>query len=205
MRHLSQYRDGNFILGTVAFQDEWKQKRNLVAYWRNEAPPPDGYRVSFCIDQSNETIPGFAGEKIHFYSHQVKAAALVALAASTDVPGQGVSCLVFDGGATVPDGKGAPPLRIEDGSITTYLYPVSNETIHYDNQPDVAHHLIRVTRPWNTSDVIGSLHVLSYLIVFRPADQPAPTVSDLVLKTDANGVTASAKVDGEDLSLSFKN
>ena len=115
VRHLSQYKEGNFILGTVAFQDEWKQKRNLVAYWRNDAPPPDGFHVGFCIDQSNESIPGFAGEKLHFYSHQVKGAALVAVVASTDVPGQGVSSLVFDDGATMVDGKDGGPLQIKDG------------------------------------------------------------------------------------------
>jgi len=121
VRNLFQYRDGNFVLGTVAYQDEWKQKRNLVAYWRSDAPAPQGFRVGFCIDESNESIPGFAGEKLHFYSRQVKDAALVAIVASTDVPGQGISSLVFDDGAVMPSEKASLPLRIEDGSVPTSI------------------------------------------------------------------------------------
>jgi hypothetical protein len=204
-RHLSQYRAGNFILGTVAIQDEWKQKRNLVAYWRNPGPQPEGFRVGYCIDQSNESIPGFAGEKLHFYSQQVKDAALVAIVASTDVPGEGVSTLVFDGGAVVPETKGGSPVRIVDGTITAYLYPVSTGNPTFQNQPDPLHHLTRVTRDWNSSDKVGLLHVLSYLIVFRPSDQPAPQVSGLRLTGDATGVSTSAKVDGAKLSISFQN
>ncbi|HEY0257680.1 MAG TPA: hypothetical protein VGC39_09580, partial [Candidatus Methylacidiphilales bacterium] len=61
VRHLFQYRKGNFILGTVAMQDEWRQKRNLVAYWRNDGPPPLNMSVGFCIDESNESTPDYAG------------------------------------------------------------------------------------------------------------------------------------------------
>lgn len=208
-RHLSQYKDATLTLGTVAYQDEWKQKRNLVAFWRNAGPPPLNMAVGFCLDESNENeaIPGFAGEKLHFYSQQVNGAALVAVVASTDVPGQGVSSLIFDDAAVTSDATGTMPFQIKDGSITAYLYPISNSngTIHYENHPDVAHHITHVVRSWNTSDVINNLHVLSYLIVFRPSDQPAPAVSGISLKTDANGVSASAKLDGKDMSVSFKN
>ncbi len=203
-RHLFQYRDGNFILGTVAFQDEWKQKRNLVAYWRSDAPPPEGFRVGFCIDKSNETLPnGFPYAQILFYSQQVKGAALVALVGSKNIPKEGGCSLVFDNGATVAAGKDTVPLRIQDGSINAYLWPVSTGTASFVPQTD-AHNLL-VNRPWTSADVVGPLHVLSYLIVFRPSGQPAPTVSDIVLKGDANGGTASAKVDGSSLSVSFKN
>ncbi|MCE0497765.1 MAG: hypothetical protein LV481_07455 [Methylacidiphilales bacterium] len=207
VRHLSQYKDGNFTLGTIAYQDEWKQKRNLVAFWRNPGPPPLGMSVGFCIDESNEweALPGFAGEKLHFYSQQMKGAALVAIVASTDVPGQGHTTLVFDDGAVVPDTSGAAPLVITDGSMTAYLYPVSTGTPSFVNLPDAAHHVTRVTRSWNSSDVVGDLHVMSYLIVFRPTGQPPPSVSGLALNADANGVTASAQVDGSPLSVSFKN
>ena len=203
VRQLSQYREGDFILGTVAFQDEWQQKRNLVAYWRSDAP--DGFRVSFCVDKSNEGIPGFAGEKLHFYSQQEKGAALVAIVGSTDIPGQGVSSLVFDGGATVVNGKDSLPLRIQDGAITAYLYPVSAGMIHFESKADIPHRVLQITRSWNSSDTVGSLHVLSYLIVFRPSDQPAPTVSGLVLEATPTGVSARAKIDGVPLSVQFKN
>jgi len=203
VRHLCQYREGNFILGTVTTQDEWKQKRNLVAYWRSAAPTPEGFRVGMCIDESNESIPGFAGEKIHFYSNQVKGAALVAMVASTDVPGQGCSTLVFDDGATATDAGTAAPFRIQDGSITTYLYPITTGTPHFDTQAD--HHRFLVTRSWNAADMVASLHVLSYLVVFRSANQAPPVVSGLGLHADASGVSATAQVDGAALSVSFKN
>lgn len=204
VRELSQYRDDNFILGTVAFQDEWKQKRNLVAYWRNDGPPPQGFRVGFCIDQSNETVGGFAGEKLNFYCQQVKGAALVALVARASVPGQGTSTLVFDDGAAVGDAK-TVPLCIKDGAVTTYLYPVTTGSAKFENQPDPAHHVTRVVRSWNNSDIVDSMHVLAYLVVFKPADQAPPEVSGLSLATEKEGVVARAKVDGAALSVSFKN
>jgi hypothetical protein len=200
VRHLSQYRDGNFIFGTVASQDEWRQKRNLVADWRNDGPPPDNLSVGFCIDESNDSIPGFAGEKLHFNSDQVKDMALVAIVAGKAVPGQGTSALVFNSGVqTAPlDGGG---LSVKDGTITAYVYPVATGTPSFAIVPDDWHHVTRLTRAWSSSDVVGSFHVLSYLIVFRPSDQPAPTVSGLALKPDPAGVAAAATVDGTSLSL----
>ena len=88
-RRLSQFRDDKFILGTVALQDEWKQKRNLVSYWRtDDTTAPDGFRVGYCIDQTNESIPdGFPPAKMHFYCQQDKATALVALMTPLKPPG----------------------------------------------------------------------------------------------------------------------
>jgi hypothetical protein len=204
VRHLFQYREGNFILGTVANQDEWKQKRNLVASWRNDGPPPLGFKVGFCIDESNESLPGFAGEKLHFYSQQVKGAAIVAIAASTDVPGQGVSTLVFDDGGQALPADATGPFRVQDGSMTAYLYPVSTASPTYTVVPDPDHHVMRVTRSWNSSDLVGNLHVMAYVIVFRPADQAAPTVTDISLASGPKGVvTAAASVDGVPLSVNF--
>jgi hypothetical protein len=211
VRQLSQYRDGNFILGTVAFQDEWKQKRNLVAFWRNDslAPndlsKPDQIRIGFCIDETNETVPGFPGEKLNLYSDQNKAAALVAIVARTDVPGQGFGTLVFDDGAKLTQGDADSPTHIADGTMTAWLYPVSNAPVQYISQPDPAHHLLRVARSWNTADVVNSMHVLAYVIVFRPSDQPAPAVTDIGLKPTRDGASATATVDGTSLSVSFKN
>ena len=202
-RRLFQYRAGNLVLGTVAFQDEWTQKRNLVAYWRSDAPAPEGFRVGFCIDESNETLPaGFHYAQISFHSHQEKDAALVALATSNQLPASGGSSFVFDLGAGVVAGDGQP-LRIQDGSITAYLYPVSSDkAAHYDAQADGR--VFRVTRPWSSADTVGVFHVLSYLIVFRPSDQPAPVVSGLTLNVDKEGVvSASGVVDGPRLSVSF--
>jgi hypothetical protein len=216
-RHLSQYRDGNFILGTVANQDEWKQKRNLVAFWRNDGPPPLNLTVGYCIDESNESLHGFPGEKIHFSSQQVKDAALVVLSTGADVPGENVSTLVFAGGAVAPDSKDVAPFVVKDGIITAYLYPVTTGTVTYDTSVAVLHHadaqadtdtnVLQVTRPWSTADSVGNLHVMSYLVVLRPSDQPAPNVTGLALQPGADGTggTAAAQVDGAPLSVSFKN
>ncbi len=202
-RRLSQYRTGNLVLGTVAFQDEWTQKRNLVAYWRSDAPAPEGFRIGFCIDESNETLPaGFPYAQISFHSRQEKEVALVALATSSDLPASGGSSFVFDLGAGIAEGA-VPPLRIIDGSITAYLYPLSSDkAAHYDAQADAR--VFRVTRPWSSADTVGAFHILSYLIIFRPSDQPAPAVSGLTLNADKEGiVSASAVVDGTPLSISF--
>jgi hypothetical protein len=201
-RHLTQYRTENFALGTVAFQDEWKQKRNLVAHWRSAAPAPENFRIGYCLDESNETLPGgYPMSKAHFYSKQAKGAALVALATAT-VPAQGSNSLVFPSTASLASGDGAP-FRVQDGDYTAYVYPVSPASARYEGKGDEHH--FKLERPWASADVVGSLHVLSYVVVFRPSAQPAPAVSDLTLVADADGVTASAQVDGEPLSVSFKN
>jgi len=219
VRHLSQYRAGNFILGTVSTQDEWKQKRNLVAFWRNDGPPSLNMSVGVCMDESNEAIqeamPGFAGEKVHFFCQQVKDAAIVGLVARGAYPSKAAATLVFNENVTM-DGKAGIPFRVQDGTVTAYLYPVTNGSVQFGTQlhtlpmPNgqdywqVRHIPTRISRatwPWSNSDLVGSAHVISYLIVFRPTDQPAPNVSDLVLKEDAGGVSASASVDGAGLAL----
>jgi hypothetical protein len=224
VRHLFEYRTKNFILGTVADQDEWKQKRSLVAYWRNKGSTPFGPRIGMCLDESNEAIqeamPGFLGEKVHWYSQQVKDAALVALVAPGIVPVKAVSTLVFDEDA-VMDGKAGSPLVIHDGTVTAYLYPVSNNGARFDirlktlpmpNGQDffkvrpVPYTISRVTRPWTSADAVGHSHVIAYLIVFRPSKQPPPAVSGLSLAPSATGgVTATAQVDGAPLSVSSPN
>jgi hypothetical protein len=113
------------------------------------------------------------------------------------------------------DAPGASPFRILDGSITTYLYPVTSATVQYATQTATVHHidgqantlatLFQVTRPWTMADTIGDVHLMAYLVVFRAADKPAPTVTGLALQAGGLGVTASAQVDGAPLSVSFKN
>ena len=126
-----------------------------------------------------------------------------------------LATLVFNEDATM-DGKDGTPFRVQDGTVTAYLYPVTNGSIQFGTQlhtlpmPNgqdywqVRHiptRISRVTWPWSNSDLVGSAHVISYLIVFRPTDQPAPNVSGLVLKEDTGGGSASANVDGADLAL----
>jgi hypothetical protein len=160
-------------------------------------------------------MPGFAGEKVHFFCQQVKDAALVAMVAPRDYPVKASATLVFNEEAQMDAADGVP-FRVQDGTVTAYLYPVSNgkvsigtqlHTVPMFNGQDywqvrhIPSRISRVTRPWSTSDRVGSAHVLSYLLVFRPTGQPAPSVSDLALKEDAGGVSASASVDGAALSL----
>lgn len=200
VRHFSQFRDGNFILSTVDVQDGWKLKRNLAAFWRNDGPPPTNVSVGYCIDESNDSLPdGAPFGQIHFYSQQKGGAALVALVTAADPPATGGCALIFDTNATVSDNK-ATPLTLKDGTMTAYLYPVSTGTPQFGMASD--EHKITVSRAWTTADTVGSRHVLAYLIVFRPSDQTAPTVSDLTLEADGDNVSATAKVDGTNFSLS---
>ncbi|HEY8965538.1 MAG TPA: hypothetical protein VIM58_03785 [Candidatus Methylacidiphilales bacterium] len=202
-RHLSQYQEGNLCLGTVNLQDSWTQKRNLVAFWRSAAATPEGFRIGFCFDESNETLPsGFPRDRALFHSKQAKGAALVALSTSTVVPGAGASQFVFAPAASLLPGDGAP-FRVQDGDVIAYVYPVSNGTPRYEGKGDERR--FTLSRSWLTADVVGSLHVLSYVLVVRPANQPPPSVSGTTLTADANGVTASAVVDGVPLTLTFKN
>jgi hypothetical protein len=184
----------NFILGTVASQDEWKQKRHLVAFWANGPAPtaqdllPAGFKVGMCLDESNEelSMSSIPGEQIHFYSQQVKDAALAVLATTANVPGQVVSTLVFDEDAEIDAKDGSSPLRIQDGTITAYLYPVTVPTrsvqyaVLYKTYPmpngqdfygirKVPYSISRVMRFWNSCDGFGNVRVMAYLVVFRPS------------------------------------
>jgi hypothetical protein len=204
VRHLHQHRDGNFVLGTVENQDEWKQKRNLVADWRTDTTAAPGYRIGFCIDESNETLPGgFPYASIHFLSQQKGSAALVELEITRALPPSGSCSLQFDTGATVANPQ-ASPIVVEDGAITTYLYPISNGTPAYESHEDdkTDQHVIQINRDWSTADEVGKVHAISYLVVFRPAGKPAPNVSNLQLKDENGQLSTSATVDGENLSIS---
>ena len=222
VRHFSQYREGNFILGTVANQDEWKQKRHLVAFWRNDGPPPLNMSVGFCMDESNEAIqeamPGFAGEKVRFYSQQVKDAALVALVAPGTVPVKAVSTLVFDTGAVMDEKDGFSPFRIQDGTVTAYLYPVSNGSVQFGTQ------LNTIPMPKWPGFLAGPSYSLSHFPRDAalehgrcgrfPARHLLPHRLSALRPTRAEGLgpcaknrrkRRSAKVDDAELSVSFKN
>jgi hypothetical protein len=123
----------NFILGTVASQDEWKQKRHLVAFWANGPAPtaqdllPAGFKVGMCLDESNEelSMSSIPGEQIHFYSQQVKDAALAVLATTANVPGQVVSTLVFDSRMEPLPPISTPSLFPRGASSTrSYIRPI---------------------------------------------------------------------------------
>jgi hypothetical protein len=206
-RYLHQYRDGNFVLGTVENQDEWKQKRNLVADWRTDLPSPQNFRIGFCIDKSNETLPGgFPYASILFHSRQKGAAAIVALQATAALPTGGACSLVFDTAATLTNPQ-ATPLCVQDGAITTYVYPLTNGSVAFETKTETHtdQPTFQVNRRWTNADALGSSHVLAYLVVFRPSTEAAPRVSNLVLKNDQGQISASAEVDGSPLSVSFQD
>ena len=205
VRTLRQYKDDRFTLGTVAYQDEWKQKRNLVSFWRTDGANANDFRIGYCIDESNESMSaGVPPDRIHFWSTQHEREALVALSASTVVPGvPGVSTLACAKDAKVTVASDGGPTHIEDGSMIGYLYPIANGPVQYKVESDT--HGVRVTRGWPTADAVGDLRVMSYLLVFRRADEAVPQVSNQSLSADAKGGHVSVEVDGTKLSLDFPN
>ena len=202
-RRLFQYREGNFVLSTVEQQDEWQQRRNLVAYWQNEGLGCGGFQLGMCLDKSNWTLPKepTTAWKLHFYSKQHKAAALVALVANPkDLPQMDAGCQLF----FAPSARvtGTAPVIVQDGSVTAYIYPVTAANAGFTvKKEDPA--VLQLARSWSTADSVGELRVLSYLVVFRMKDQPQPKVSGLSLKQNEAHGEAMAEVDGVPLSLSF--
>jgi hypothetical protein len=158
-----------------------------------------------CHDESNETLPnGFPDATIQFHCQQKDGAALVVMEVTKTVPPAGACSLVFDTGASVAD-VNASPVRVEDGACTTYVYPISNAPVQYATRTAVHtdQHKFLNERPWSTAEALGSGHVISYLVVFRPAGAPEPKVSDISLTSNGGQNSAAAKVDGAQLSVSF--
>ncbi len=201
-RHLFQYREDGFILGTIAVQDEWIQRRNLVAYWRNDGEGLDGFRLGLCLDKSNETVPaGFSPKEVTFYSKQDRGKALVAMVAPEHLPSAGGCRVVFSSSATAAEAAGS--VLVRDGIITTYLYPISNQGAHFQVMPGAD--FLRLERPWTEADIIGAQHILAYLVIFRPANEPAPTISHVSLKPEGTGASVTAEIDGAPFTLVFGN
>ena len=70
---LRQYREESFILGTVDAQNEWDQRRNLLAYWVTGALPQIG------VAKGAAFLGEGAFRDARFYSTQVDRAVLVAV------------------------------------------------------------------------------------------------------------------------------
>lgn len=69
---LTSWKEEKFILGSVSAQDEWEQRRNLVAYW------PDRAGVHPVVVRSSFEGPaGMDRKKVRFYSAQRERAVLV--------------------------------------------------------------------------------------------------------------------------------
>ena len=209
-RNLSQYRSSKgCILGTVAYQDLWPQKRNLAAYWSLDANPPiAGKIVGMCLDESNDSLSGnlpvgTGYDRIHFYSQQVGTNALVALACNpVNSPiGTAAARLVFANGATQTGGS---PVTVTHGTWKAYVYPISLASATYTQQTDSATGNFWLQRFWTaSSDAVGQARVLAHLIAFRASSDPVPVVTNISLSATGGVTTATATVDGTPMSVSF--
>jgi len=196
---VSQYRKGDFTLGSVSAQSVWQQQRNVVAYWPIAQPWWD---VGFFLDKSSLTQSnGYA----HFFSKQDGNAVLVALTGKMPNPPTGGLKLEFNElaeGKPITDG---PPgsFAVEDGGVTTYVYPVTQSAtgaLTYSKDEK----RVDLQRGWDTADHAGNIGVLSYLVVFRSPGEDAPIVKDLTFVSNDKGATASANVNGTALSVDAK-
>jgi hypothetical protein len=191
-RVIRQYRHGDLVLGTMSEQFVWQQQRNVVAYWPDHKP---GGPVRFFQDVSPVT---FGNGYAHQYTVQYKNAVLVALTGKSPVPAQGGMKLSFNADARAEQLPGGG-YSVANGDVTTYVYPVTEKT-----NPVVVHpetDTLSLERPWNSGDVAGSFQVLGYLLVFRTAGDPAPSVKGIAYKSADGKASLSAEVDGNPLSL----
>ena len=195
---LSQYRQGDFILGSVSTQSLWQQQQSVVAYWPVTVP---SWHVGFCIDVSAET---FGNGYAHYYSVQSKGAVLAAVTGKLPVPPKGGLEFAFNTGAQ-PDalaGGLAGACVVHDGDVTTYIYPVSQQSSSGPTfDKDETKGRVYVERPWASADPAGAFNVLGYLVVFQLPGEPVPAVKDVSIKVAGENTMLSADVNGVPLSL----
>ena len=187
-----QYRDGDFILGSINRQSLWKQQRSVVAYWPVTSP---SWHVAFCQDMSAQTLDdGYA----HYASVQSKNAVLAAITSPNPMPKKGGLRFGFNSEAQPKEGPGGTCV-VRDGEVAVHIYPVTRSEVQMSVHTDNGR--IFVERPWSTSDPVGGSNLLSYLLVFQLPGKPEPVVKDLALNTVGGVSTVSATVDGAPLSL----
>jgi len=190
-----QYRDGNFILGSINTQSLWQQQRSVVAYW--PSPTPNG-PVQFFQDMSALTMGnGYA----RFASDQSKAAVLAVITGKTPQPAKGGLELGFNLEAKAKPLEGGPPgaYEVDNGGVTTYFYPVTNNGGAFSTRSDTD--VTYIERPWSSADVIANYGLLAYLVVFQPPGDAVPTVSNVSLTVAGKVGTAAATVNGAPLSV----
>jgi hypothetical protein len=189
-----QYREGDFILGSISTQSLWQQQRSVVAYWPVTTP---AWHVGFCMDMSAMTMGnGYA----HFYSVQSKGAVLAAITGEPPVPQKGGLRFGFNGGAQAQElAGGAAAYVVYDGDVTTYIYPVTLADGRMTIQTE--RDRVYVDRPWSSADPASGFHVLSYLVVFQLPGEAVPVVKNLAMKVTEPNTTVSAEVNGTPLFL----
>ena len=194
---LRQYRKGDFILGSINLQSLWQQQRSVVAYWPITTP---SWNVGFCIDMSAQT---FGNGYARFASVQEKGAVLAAVTGKLPVPQKGGLRFGFNEGAQAKELAGGPAGSwvIQDGGITTYIYPVTLAGAGMTSQVDPEKNYVYVERTWSSADPAGKSNVLSYLLVFQLPGEPVPIVKEISMKVGRDDTTLSAVVNGTPLSL----
>jgi hypothetical protein len=192
---LRQFREGDFILGSISSQFVWQQQRNVVAYWPVAAPER---HVAFCQDLSPTT---FGNGYAHFYAAQSGGAVLAALTGKRPPPQKGGLCLGFNGEAQARELAGAPAgsWEVHDGGITAHVYPVSRTSgrMTFRSEGKRAY----LERPWASADPAGDFTVLAYLLVFQLPGKATPVVKSLAIDVAQRKMTVSATVDGNPISL----
>jgi len=190
-----QFREGDFILGSVSAQFVWQQQRNVVAYWPVTTP---AWHVGFCQDMSPTT---FGNGYAHFYSTQSGAAVLAALTDKRPLPQKGGLRLGFNGEAHARELSGGPAgsWEVQDGRISAYVYPVTRTNARMTSQTEEKR--VYVERPWTSADPAGALNVLAYLLVFQAPGEAAPIVKAISLNVGQGKTTISAAVNDKTLLL----
>jgi hypothetical protein len=198
---LRQYRDGELVVGSVSSQSVWQQQRNVVAYWPIYQPSWD---VGYCLDESSMT---FGNGYAHFFATQDKNAVLVALTGKMPLPIAGGISLVFNGSAQGKPLDGGPPgaCLVQDGTVSVYVYPVTQDGGAMSFRKDDETKRGYVERPWSSADHVGNLGILSYLVIFKNAGEPAPVVKNITFTPGDKATAFTAEVNGQTLSLQAPN
>jgi hypothetical protein len=190
-----QYREGDFILGSVNLQSLWQQQRSVVAYWPITQP---SWNVGYCMDMSAQT---FGNGYARYYSTQSKASVLAAITGKLPVPAKGGIRFGFNSGAQAAPLAGGPAgaCVVHDGDVTTYIYPVTSNggQFTFENGAEMT----LVERPWASADPAGNYNMLAYLVTFQLPGQPVPVVKNLSVHVSEKGTTITAEVNGTSLSL----
>lgn len=206
-RFIRQYRDGDFILGTVSEKDEWEQSRNIIAYW----PRPDGDHLGLCQDVTGRTAP-VVSHTCDFYSTQSGPVVLAAMIETgTDTTAPVASRLMFNEGATITAEEKAPlHYIIKSAPIEATLYPITHadghmtvKTVGKDGDMSVKT-MVNGTcldRPFASGDPAANKVILAYLLTFRLPNHDAPKVTNLTLETGESSATLSATVDGKPITV----
>ena len=188
-----QFRQGEFVLGSINFQSVWQQQKNVVAYWPVLTP---WWHVAFCEDMSPMT---FDNAYAHFYSVQNKATVLVALTGKPPVPVKGGLRLGFNAQAHAQPGSVPGSWQVSDGDVVAFIYPVSTQEVKMTTESDGRRTCIE--RPWASADLAGGTRLLAYILTFQLPGEPPPVVKDVSVKPDGKSALLSANVNGAPLSL----